>query len=120
MKKRETWEYEHILKRYEKGDDADAIREIRMIVTEAPSLKAENNRLRAKDGMTGSLIRAIPELLRDYEHLAPDADGKIDPVRKRRIGRIAKLLHKINPPQSSQVFTGADLEPARRWEDKSK
>jgi len=31
----------------------------------------------------------------DYEHLAPDSDGKLDPYRKKRIQRIGALMLKI-------------------------
>jgi len=42
-----------------------------------------------------SLLKELPELLADYEHLAPDSDGKIDPHRKKRIRRMGALLLKI-------------------------
>jgi hypothetical protein len=51
---------------------------------------AENNRA----SLILKLLKELPELLADYEHLAPDSDGKIDPHRKKRIQRIGSLLLK--------------------------
>jgi hypothetical protein len=48
-----------------------------------------------RDTLVRKLLKELPELLADYEHLAPDADGKIDPVRKTRVRRIGSLLLKI-------------------------
>jgi hypothetical protein len=35
-----------------------------------------------------SLLRQAKAMVDDYEHLAPNADYNIDPVRKRRIARM--------------------------------
>jgi hypothetical protein len=52
---------------------------------------AEDNR----ESLVRKLLKELPELLADYEHLAPDCDGKIDRHRKKRIQRIGALLLKI-------------------------
>ena len=41
------------------------------------------------------LANEIPELLADYEHCALDADGHLDPHRKKRIEKIRALLGKV-------------------------
>jgi len=41
------------------------------------------------------LANEIPELLADYEHCALDAEGHLDPYRKKRIETIRALLGKI-------------------------
>lgn len=109
MRKRETIDYDYILRRYEKGPDAEDIHAIRLIVKEAPSLRGQIEQLKKRNGIMRSLVSKVPELLADYKHLAPDADGKTDPARKRRIAKITSLLEKIDPPQSGPTFTGADL-----------
>jgi hypothetical protein len=48
-----------------------------------------------RETLIRKLLNELPEFLADYEHLAPDADGKIDPTRKARIRRIGGLLLKI-------------------------
>ena len=48
-----------------------------------------------RESLIRKLLNELPELLADYEHLAPDSDGKIDPHRKKRIRRIGGLLFKI-------------------------
>jgi hypothetical protein len=48
-----------------------------------------------RETLIRKLLIELPELLADYEHLAPDADGKIDATRKQRIRRIGGLLVKI-------------------------
>jgi hypothetical protein len=48
-----------------------------------------------RETLIRKLLIELPELLADYEHLAPDADGKIDTTRKQRIRRIGGLLFKI-------------------------
>ena len=48
-----------------------------------------------RESLIRKLLKELPELLADYEHLAPDSDGKIDPHRKKRIQRIGGLLVKI-------------------------
>lgn len=48
-----------------------------------------------RESLVRKLLKELPELLADYEHLAPDADGKIDAHRKKRIQRIGALLLKI-------------------------
>ncbi len=48
-----------------------------------------------RESLIRKLLKELPELLADYEHLAPDSDGKIDPHRKKRIQRIGALLLKI-------------------------
>jgi hypothetical protein len=48
------------------------------------------------------LLKELPELLADYEHLAPDMDGKIELFRKKRIQRIGGLLRKIRTLSKSK------------------
>lgn len=48
-----------------------------------------------RETLIRKLLKELPELLADYEHLAPDSDGRIDPHRKKRITRIGGLLVKI-------------------------
>ena len=48
-----------------------------------------------RETLIRKLLSELPELLADYEHLAPDLDGRIDPMRKQRIRRIGGLLFKI-------------------------
>jgi len=48
-----------------------------------------------RDSLIRKLLKKLPELLADYEHLAADSDGRIDPHRKNRIQRIGSLLLKI-------------------------
>jgi hypothetical protein len=48
-----------------------------------------------RESLIRKLLNELPELLADYEHLAPDSDGKLDPHRKKRIQRIGGLLFKI-------------------------
>jgi hypothetical protein len=48
-----------------------------------------------RESLIRKLLKELPELLADYEHLAPDMDGNIEPHRKRRIQRISGLLLKI-------------------------
>ena len=47
------------------------------------------------DSPIRQLLNELPELLADYEHLAPDADGNIDSHRKKRIERFGILLRKL-------------------------
>jgi hypothetical protein len=49
-----------------------------------------------RETLVRKLLKELPELLVDYEHLAPDADGKLDSTRKARIRRIGGLLAKIS------------------------
>jgi hypothetical protein len=110
MKKLETTDYYLILRRLEKGSDAEVFRTIRRMITqELPSLRSEVVRLKKRNGIMRSLIAEVPELLADYKHLAPDADGKTDPVRNRRVAKITKLLERLDPPQTGRIYTGADL-----------
>jgi len=48
-----------------------------------------------RESLIRKLLKELPELLADYEHLAPDSDGKIDPHRRKRIRRIGGLLQRI-------------------------
>jgi len=34
-------------------------------------------------------------MVEDYEHLAPDSDFKIDPTRRRRIGRMREAIQRV-------------------------
>lgn len=34
-------------------------------------------------------------MVEDYEHLAPDADFKIDPARRRRIARMREAIRRV-------------------------
>ena len=61
------------------------------ILPEGLRIMAKDNR----ESLIRKLLKELPELLADYEHLAPDSDGKTDPHRKRRIQRIGSLLTKI-------------------------
>jgi hypothetical protein len=49
-----------------------------------------------RESLVRKLLKELPELLADYEHLAPDMEGKIEPFRKKRIQRISGLLLKIS------------------------
>jgi hypothetical protein len=49
-----------------------------------------------RETLIRKLLKELPELLADYEHLAPDADGKLDSTRKARIRKIGGLLTRIN------------------------
>jgi hypothetical protein len=49
------------------------------------------------------LLQELPELLADYEHLAPDSDGNIDTHRQRRIKRVGTLLRKIQKIRKSEA-----------------
>lgn len=48
-----------------------------------------------RESLIRKLLKELPELMADCEHLAPDSDGKIDTHRKERIQRIGALLLKI-------------------------
>jgi hypothetical protein len=57
-----------------------------------PVVERTHTRSTAMRDNRESLVRKLlndelPELLADYEHLAADSDGKIDPFRKKRIRR---------------------------------
>jgi len=53
-----------------------------------------------RDTILHKLLAEMPELLADYLHLAQDAEGKVDAVRKRRYHKIASLLFKYQNWQS--------------------
>ena len=48
-----------------------------------------------RETLIRKLLKELPELLADYEHLAPDADGRIDATRRARIRKISGLLVRI-------------------------
>jgi hypothetical protein len=49
-----------------------------------------------RESLVRKLLKELPELLADYEHLAPDMEGKVEPFRKKRIQHISGLLLKIS------------------------
>ena len=42
-----------------------------------------------------SLLRQAKVMVEDYEHLAPDADFRIDPARRRRIARMREAIRRV-------------------------
>jgi hypothetical protein len=48
-----------------------------------------------RDKLIAKLLKELPELLADYEHLAQDADGKVDQYRRKRIERLGTLRLQI-------------------------
>ena len=44
---------------------------------------------------TMKIIKALPELLADYEHCALDADGRLDPSRARSISKIRQQVEAV-------------------------
>jgi tRNA A37 N6-isopentenylltransferase MiaA len=49
------------------------------------------------------ILRELPELLVRYEHLAPDANGKIDPSDLKRINCIRELYAQATGKQCQKV-----------------
>jgi len=41
------------------------------------------------------IIKALPELLADYEHCALDADGRLDSVRAKTISKIRREVEAV-------------------------
>jgi hypothetical protein len=52
-----------------------------------------------RDKLISKLLKELPELLADYEHLAQDADGKVDVYRRKRIARLGSLILKLQTGQ---------------------
>jgi len=48
-----------------------------------------------RDKLIAKLLKELPELLADYEHLAQDADGNVDQYRRKRIERWNALRLQI-------------------------
>jgi hypothetical protein len=48
-----------------------------------------------RDKLIAKLLKELPELLADYEHLAQDADAKVDQYRRKRIERLTALRLQI-------------------------
>ncbi|MFY9560288.1 MAG: hypothetical protein WAQ52_08660 [Terriglobales bacterium] len=92
--KREPPNYDQVLISWETRENERDITALRTIVAEHGPLKDRIVWLEARHAAVAKLLAELPELLGDYKHLAPDADGKTDPVRLRRISRVAKLLAK--------------------------
>ena len=55
----------------------------------------EKNRNRMLSKAYGNLLRQAVIMFEDYEHLAPDADSKIDPLRKRWIAKMRKTIQAV-------------------------
>jgi|HubBroStandDraft_3_1064219.scaffolds.fasta_scaffold570722_1 hypothetical protein len=48
-----------------------------------------------RDKLIAQLLKELPGLLGDYEHLAQDEDGKVDQFRRKRIDRFNTLRLQI-------------------------
>lgn len=80
------------------GEDIQKIRDYHKDHYWEITYKRGSNEMPKKDEreeLITELVKELPELLADYEHLAPDSDGNIDAHRKRRIKRVGTLLQKI-------------------------
>jgi len=50
-----------------------------------------------------SPLRQAKARVDDYEHLAPDADYNIDPVRKRRIARMRETIRQVEELRKAEM-----------------